>query len=295
MRNTGRKIILAVSLVLGSAVIYAGDLVLEKSYFIDSKKNVEPSGLIIKNGNFYFISDDEDKKIYKLIFSGESCKAETSHKLEFKTKPSKALNYEGINAADDGYYYLLSEPEYRLVKVSEDGKALLGESFLNDGRNAGFFKGKAKGPEGMIVYKGGKKILIASQGDKGKLLEGDIINGKVVNFKTIKIISDDISEGKKNNNWISDLYLYRDRIYVLLKKQNKIVELKRNGDSYEETGVFSYDKAISAKKYSYLKGNDFGEGLAVDDKHFYVIFDNNKDGRLENLSDERPLFIILKR
>ena len=295
MKFTRKKIILAFSMFLGSMALYAGDLVLEKSYFIDSKKNLEPSGLTIKNGNFYFISDDEDKKIYKLVFSGESCKAETSHKLEFDIKPPKALNYEGINAADDGYYYLLSEPEYRVVKVSENGKAVLGESFLNDGRKAGFFKGKAKGPEGMIVYKGGEKILIASQGDKGKLLEGDIINGKVVNFKTIKIISEDISEGKENNNWISDLYLYKDRIYVLLKKANKIVELKRNGDTYEETGVFSYDKAISLKKYSYLKGNDFGEGLAVDDKHFYVIFDNNKDGRLENLSDERPLFIILKR
>ena len=189
----------------------------------------------------------------------------------------------------------MSEPEYKIIKVSEKGSVVITDSFLKDGRDLGFFKGKAKGPEGICVYKGGKKVIIASQSDKGKLIEGDIVNNKLVNMRAITIVSKEINEGKTKNNWISDLYMYKDKVYALLKKQNTIVELKRNGNTFVESGIYSYNNAISSKKYSYLKGNDFGEGLVVDDNRFYVIFDNNKDGRIENIKDNRPLFIILKK
>lgn len=291
----GIKIVAILSLIFCSTLSYGTELSLEKSYFIDSKKEIEPSGLALKNGVFYFISDSEDEKIYKLIFDGDKCKSETAYKFDFNGYSVKSLNYEGITAGDDGNYYLLSEPEYKIIKVSEKGSVVITDSFLKDGRDLGFFKGKAKGPEGICVYKGGKKVIIASQSDKGKLIEGDIVNNKLVNMRAITIVSKEINEGKTKNNWISDLYMYKDKVYALLKKQNSIVELKRNGNTFVESGIYSYNNAISSKKYSYLKGNDFGEGLVVDDNRFYVIFDNNKDGRIENIKDNRPLFIILKK
>ena len=130
-----------------------------------------------------------------------------------------ALNYEGITASDDGNFYLLSEPGYKIVKVGEDEQGVVTESFLKEGRAVGFFKGKARGPEGMIVYNKGKKVLLVSQSDSGKMMDADIVNNKLVNIKTVKIVSKELEEVKGKEKWISDLYMYKDKIYALIKSK----------------------------------------------------------------------------
>lgn len=281
--------------LLFSISLFSKELVLEQSYFIDSEKNIEPSGLAIEDGKLFFISDNQDNVIYSLKMENNKCSAltEVKYKLSKANKKDK-FSYEGICLDDKGNFLVLSENQYKIIDVKRDGKINMGDSFYEESANMGMFKSDFNGPEG-IAYLGNGKVVITSQRDYGKLLEGNYSEGKFTNLKVVKINSKTLDSLEKRQKSTSDVYYQNGKVFLLLKKQNGILVLEKRNEIYVETDFYSYNSAIKDKEYHYLNGNDNGEGLVVTDKNIYVIFDNNKEGRIVDINDTRPFLIKLKR
>ena len=89
------------------------NLKLVKAYEVMTNGYLEPSGLTLWDGEFYTVSDKQDK-IYHLQFEQGKVKLEPI--IDIINNRNTKLDFEGISH-DDKYFYLVSEKYFQILKV----------------------------------------------------------------------------------------------------------------------------------------------------------------------------------
>ncbi len=266
---------------------------------VDSPYPIEPSGLTLKNNQLYTVCDDANE-IFQLNFSADNTlEAVVLKQLDLPQLSVLDLDLEGITTVGDDFF-VVSETHHKLVSVS--GSELnwvpnLGGVYA-DAYKAGLFQVYNAGLE-AVAYLGNQTFLLSVEREPRGLIEVqfDQSFSQVVK-QTNQVFNDSthaLTLDRKPD--LTGLFFHKGIIYALHRNAYIIHELIKNEQGvYQEGQSWSFEHIVKHPDNAY-QDMQFGhaEGLAVDDENFYLIFDNNRDPKLKNPNDTRPLFIIAKR
>ena len=300
-----RKYIWVLVGLLGASQLFTGcynmmddrikitDLKVDGVFPIESPYPVEPSGLCIRDGVLYSVSDDTPDWIFKIEVGRET--AEFVPYLEFKRPDETVMDLEGIEVGPDGSFYILNEESSQVLQVMPDGSSRwVTPNAVNGGKKLGLFGVKGGRAEGMTQLGDGSFLLLAERQPRGWLTVGatGVTGGakmKKTRFTTHKSIfripdftGAAMDEGK---------------IWVLHRNLELIGTLELDGSTYAEgEEAWSFRHIVTLTDWAYVMDR-FGtaEGLAVDENYFYVVLDNNGSSRKLKEEDTRPLLMILKK
>ncbi len=273
-----------------------GKLELVRVFPVESSRPVEPSGLCLFRGVLYSVSDKSDGTVYRISFGNGAARMEPHIRFD---PPAGAgtMDFEGITVDEEGNFYLASEAHARILRVTPEGEAQwYFESVLAAGREAGMFKVPNASVEGITILDNGNFLLAAERQPRG-LIEvdgrtGDVVRAQMMNQTQF---SDRLSILRRPD-W-TGLYNYGGDVFALFRNANMVVRLERDADGgfretedawgfrhVEESGEFRFDDLRYGK----------AEGLAIDERYYYIILDNNRRPRAVDRSDRRPLLFVFR-
>lgn len=271
------------------------DLMAEAVLPIECSIAVEPSGLCLRDGELYSVSDDTDDTIFRIVRSTGSARFEPALKFVKPEGTQGLLDLEGISVGPAGSFFLLSEAHARVLQVFPDGKSKwVTESVKAEGKALGFFRATGGGLEGLANLDTGNFLIMAERQPRG-WLEVDATH----------ILKSATMPGTRYSSELPLLRLpdftgidnFNGTFYVLVRNAELIITLERSGNGWEEGPVaWSFSKTVRDARWSY-RDSLFGmaEGLAVDDDFFYIVIDNNRTARTYSAEDKRAMLIILRR
>lgn len=263
---------------------------------IESALPIEPSGLCLRDGELFSVSDDTDDWIFQVLLEDGVARFEPF--LHF-TKPAGSedalLDLEGIVAGPEGSFYLLSEAFARVLEVFPDGQSAWATVALDEaGRELGLFKVPNGGLEGFTAIAPDRFLLLAERQPRGWL----------------EVTSEDVLQGgvmRKTRFW-ADLTVtripdftgadfFQGTLFVLFRNGELVTTLERSEAGWEEGPTAWSFRSVLADDAIGYRDTLYGmaEGLAVDDDFIYVVMDNNGSPRRYSSTDVRPLLLILKR
>ena len=266
---------------------------------INSAIPIEPSGLTIRDKKLYTVCDD-GSQIYLIDEVSESlAEAKVYQDLEISQLAALNLDLEGITVVGDEFF-LVSENHSKLVRV--EGPQLhyvpnLGGVYA-DAFKAGLFQLDNAGLE-SATYLGNQTFLLSVERQPRGLIEVTFDESFKHIIKQTNQMFDDSTHPLENHRKpdLTGLFYYDGVIYALHRNAYLIHELvKQANGEYQEGQVWSYEHIVKNPAYAY-QDMKFGhaEGLAVDDQYFYLVLDNNRNPRLIDDQDIRPLLIKAKR
>lgn len=266
-------------------------LELVKAYPVDVPGPLEPSGLVLHDGSLYTIADKDNDTIYRIVVEGDTCRL-VPH-LHFRMPSGYVMDWEGITTDTDGNFFLISEYHSRIARVDSDGNGSWVSPDLSvKSSEIGLFSTANAGFEG-ITWLGPNHWLGAVEREPRGLVE----------FRkegTNQVIHPSLQEQSPYSNVLnmvripdySGLCNDAGRIYALFRNAHLVVELEQTIDSFRETNAWSYAHIETDPELAFIE-QTYGqaEGLDVDGKDVYIIFDNNLGGRQADPNDRRPLFV----
>ena len=261
---------------------------------IESDIAIEPSGLCLRDGELFSVSDDTDDVIFHLSRSDSVARFEPFIKFE-KPEGSGFLDLEGIATGPEGSFYLLSEAHSRILQVFPDGRSVWAtESVYDAGRGAGLFRVNNGGLEGFACLGDRHFLLLAERQPRGWLE----VDGETV-IDAARMPTTRYGKGLALSR-IPDFTgadFFDDKLYVLFRNGELVTTLERTQGGWAEGALaWSFASTIRDQRWSYRdKMYGMAEGLAVDEDYFYVVVDNNGSPRSSSADDVRPLLLILKR
>jgi uncharacterized protein YjiK len=270
-------------------------LSLIKAYEVQTQGYLEPSGLTYWDGEFYTVSDKQDK-IYRLKFGGDSVELEPL--ISINNNRQTKLDFEGITH-DETFFYLISEKYFQILRVSKDGSQqrwLPADSNLQAvGQGAGLFQTHNANFEGLCILQNenvGPRFLMAAERQPRGFIEADL------QFKSIKAYQSQASAHDYENGRSPDFTgLSCDNgLYVLVRNAHKVAQLVNDQGHFTEGTAFSYYDIINQPKFRY-QDMQYGhaEGLVVKGDRVYIILDNNRNPHQLNPSNNNSLFLILQK
>jgi hypothetical protein len=270
------------------------------AYPINSSQPAEPSGLYVRDGVLFVVCDKTENTIFRVELRG--AEAWLVPHVEFTPPPKpypavRQMDLEGITMDSEGNFYIVSEEYFRVVKVTPEGDASwFGPDLETIGRDAGFFRVHGGGLEG-ITYLGEDTFLLAAERQARGFIE---LRKTDAGFETQTwSLSQTGLRTLLPTPRVPDftgLFIYQERTFVLFRNASSVVEMSRgeNGDWTEAT-AWSYRHIENDDQWRYQSSIfGHGEGLAIDDQFFYVVFDNNQMARVQNADDNRPLLLVFK-
>jgi len=270
------------------------DLDLHKVYFVEGPKNFQPSGLTIIDGCLYTVSDKHDHFIYSLELKGDTAKATPAVEIPLPFFSFiHSFDFEGITHDNAGNFYLASETQYRILKVSPDGKKAnwITPDLKPAGQKVGLFQTINAYIEAICCISPNNFILGAERQCRGFL---EVNSGK----ELIQITAYSSEKSKfrfpdATNTDFSGLCFFRNNIYVLERNAYLFSRLKRENDQLVETTGWSYRHVETAETFRYANMR-FGkaEGLCIDKNIIYIIVDNNNHQRFNNPEDRKPILML---
>jgi len=261
------------------------------------EERTEPSGLTIRDGRLFVVSDNDDQTIYELHIRESAAVLEPHVRFNAPSLEGvRKLDFEGISQDKEGDFYLVSESTSRVLRVSKDGQKTewVTPDLREEGRKKGLFQVNNGGLEGIACVSSRHFYLCAERQERG-----------IIEFKTRgHQISTEVWNCEKRD-WdppydrpadFSDLFLDGNRLYALMRADEGIAEMGLDTDSFRAKRFWSFGRTVHDPAYSYRDAT-YGkaEGLCMDQKRIYVILDNNLDSRTNNAEDTRPLFFIFRR
>ncbi|TDR18447.1 SdiA-regulated domain-containing protein [Marinicella litoralis] len=268
-------------------------------YSIQSSYPIEPSGLTLKEGQLFTVCDDANV-IFKLNFlSGSIVEAEEHEKLDVTQIAALALDLEGITMVDNDFF-VASETHHKLVSVKEGQLKWVPDfgGVYADAFKAGLFQIYNAGIE-SVVYLGNQTFLLSVERQPRGLIEVQFDESFSQIVKQTNQVFDDSAHSLESDRKpdLTGLFLHNGVIYAIHRNAYIIHELLKDEKGlYREGQSWSYEHIVKHPDNAF-QDMQFGhaEGLAVDDDNFYLIFDNNKNPKLKNPNDIRPLLVIAKR
>ena len=278
----------------GQALSPSGDLELVQAWLLDIPRPLEPSGLTRYQGQLYTVADKDDQTIYRVRFEGEA--ASLVPAIRFKRPGRGNMDWEGITNDPEGNFYLVSEEQGRLCRVTSAGQAdwaspdlrsLVGESGLFGKNNAGlegivrlgpdhWLGAVEREPRGLVEWKG--------NGPEPEIQAWSMLHSPFAHELPLIRLPD-----------FSALAADGDRVYALFRNAHLVVRLEKDGETMKETEAWSYRHIETDPRWAY-RNQVYGqaEGLVVDGEDVFIIFDNNLGGRQADPGDGRPLLVHVR-
>ncbi|WP_154224619.1 esterase-like activity of phytase family protein [Marinicella rhabdoformis] len=289
----------ASSFVLGADVLGMPEIEDFKVYPIEPRSGFEPSGLTIKDGQLFTVSD-KSNKIYRIEIKGDV--AMMTPYLSFDAIKLGALVFdlEGLTVVDDDFF-VVSEAHHRLVRVQPDGQISWvpdGPSFFPEAHKTGLFQVFNASLE-AVTYMGAGRFLMAAERQPRGLIEVQLDQklSQVVWQKNHVLNTTDHALSKDRIPDLTGLFHFKGEVYALHRNAELIHQwVKDESGNYTESKQWSYEHIVNAPDNQY-QNTQFGhaEGLAVDDEYFYIVLDNNRGPKAKLKNDARPLLIVIKR
>ncbi len=200
----------------------------------------------------------------------------------------RRVDFEGLARDEAGRIYACEEAERWVLRYDPATRRVerldidwtpVREYFSAYNRNASF--------EGIAV--GGGKLWVANERERARVIEVDL--------GTLKVARD---FAPTPSAWgvvlhYSDLCWFQGRLFVLARHHRVILEV--DPESQAVVAEHNYQEMEDAREHEYRKLYPTGtmEGLAVDERHFWLVTDNNGFGRRAAPQDTRPTLFRCRR
>lgn len=290
----------------------AAPLLLQRCLPLEGPENAQPSGLALRNDTLFSISDKHDTVIFRIEL--RDTVAALIPAIIFRVPGADEnswFDYEGITCDPAGNFYLVSESQFRILRVSGDGRTAewITPELKSYGVEKGLFQVFNAYFEGIAWLAPNRFILAAERQPRG-FVEVELWrkssderpvgenppgeNPLRVNARQFNEVKFPFAEGRSPD--FADLCRYRNDLYVLERNAFVVTRLIEENGEYRQGEGWSYGHVETDPQWRY---NDtrFGlaEGLCMDDRFIYIVLDNNGDFRRNNPRDRRPLLFILER
>ena len=276
------------------------ELILDRAFFIDGPENSQPSGLTIKEGTLFTVSDKHDSTIFKLRLSADKAVMEpyltfTAPRINEHSYTARH-DFEGLTCDSQGNFYLVSESRFRILRVSADGTdaSWVTPNLKSNGIASGLFKKANAYFEGITLIRPGLFLLCAERQPRG-FMTVDISNSvpRVDAWQS----NQTLFEFKKGiHPDFSGLWADNKRLFVLERNAYLVCRMAERSGRWEEQEGWSYRHIVTRPEYRYAD-TKYGkaEGLCMDKKSVHIILDNNNGSRESAPDDSRPLLLICPR
>lgn len=264
---------------------------------VEGPGHIEPSGLTIRDGSLFTVSDKHDSVIFEVKIGEDAALLEPA--VDFRDAAALSggpLDLEGVTCDEAGNFYVLSEERFRVLRVGPAGKevAWVTPSLLAHGQAKGMFRVPGAFLEGIAYVGDGGFVLCAEREPRGIIeltLDGD---GLAVEAYTRNESKFRRPPGRPSD--FTGLFWDGKALYALERNAYVICRMTRGPDGYEEGAAWSYEHIVTSAELRYATMR-FGraEGLCMDKDRVYIILDNNGDARQSRPDDTRPLLLIMER
>lgn len=264
---------------------------------VESPANTQPSGLTMRGGSLFTVSDKHDSVIFEIKIGKEA--AILSPAVVFPDAAALSggkLDLEGITCDQEGNFYLVSEAQFRVLRVDATGKnvAWITPSLRKYGEAKGMFRVHGAYFEGITHIGANRLVLCAEREPRGIIeltLDGDKLAVEAYTRNESKF---PFPKGRPPD--FAGLYWDGNSLYALERNAYLICKMTRGEDGYEEGPAWSYESIVTSEELRYSSMR-FGkaEGLCMDDERVYVIIDNNGGPRHSQPKDKRPMLLIMAR
>ena len=249
----------------------------------------DASGLLFQKGGSLLTVNDRGSELYKIEFANDAANLVplTNYFTEaqiagFAKEKAGRYDCEGIAQDGQGRIYLCEEANRWILRFDPKTKKVerlpidwssVEKYFHPKDRNASL--------EGIAIGDG--KLFVANERQEGRII--------VLDLKTLKILDDFTvcpTKTKMKDIHYSDLCWFDGALFALLRENRVVVKIdpkqKRvlaeyNFQEMENKAETIYNEAYSASTM---------EGLAVDEKYFWLVTDNNGWTRVNYPNDSRP-------
>ncbi len=281
----------AISMKPTMSAVKVDTLTLHKVLSVNGLEDAQLSGLTIKNGVLYTVSDKRDTVLYKIEL-GEKDAAVVPHLTFTPPAHENDLDLEGITHDADNFY-LMCEDQFQILKVNAKTSeaSWASTSYYGMCKEEGFFGVNNAYFEG-ITKTGESTFVMAMERQPRGLLDVNLSFDE----PSSRIVKMDYSKFKSNKAGAVDfagLYYYNNRLFALQRNAYLISEMEPTNSGYNEGDAWSYRHVALNERYHYSNMKyGHAEGLAIDKDYIYIILDNNNTSRLVDKNDKRPLLFI---
>lgn len=257
----------------------------------------DPSGLAIRNGQLYLVSDKDPSSIFAVTLQNDRAEARPAIGFNANANPAQGLpseDLEGISIDSAGNFLLASESNATVWRVAFDGSVLASTSVHDQAVAQGLLVQDNAGLEGITALPSGD-ILLAAERDPRGLIQLpsnlDATNARIWRMPN----SNCAAQGVRPNDF-GDLTSVDDQVFALARNTHQVVRLAPGRGGWQEQEFWSYAQVENDPRYAY-RDRTYGlaEGLALDREHVFIVLDNNDDARANDAQDHRPLLLIFRR
>jgi hypothetical protein len=259
------------------------------------------------------VSDRHDDAIYEIVWTPDVAGAPVEVatlrpflRLHPPLDGPRPTDLEGIalDAADThahGALLLASEGRSRVLRVEPDGATAWITPPLDEiVRRTGMLRINNAGLEGIVGLPNGR-ILLAAERDVRGLIElpaGGIRynpGGAAVDMQAWAMPSSICTPPPGRQNDFADLAVWNGQIFALERNCHVVMRIERTPTEWVERVGWSYARTENDPRFAYADRR-FGvaEGLAIDDRHVFIVMDNNHDHLATDPNDRRPRLFVFR-
>lgn len=277
----------------------APELPLMRAWPIEHPARLDPSGIGLRDGLVYVVSDKIDDTIFRLEFNGEVATAVPAVTFAPPVPIPEVgrLDLEALAVAPNGDFLVASEWGFAAAQVPRDGGQArwVTPNIKAWGASAGLFATPDRYLEGMALLSPNHYLFVAELMPRG-LVEVKIHEDGEVMARPQRFEESRYARPRGAGLDWTDLCVWQDRVFALARNQSLVVELLRSPDgNWIEGQAWSFWQTESAPEHRY-EDMRFGraEGLAITDDRVYVLLDNNGNLRAGTEDDRRPWLFVFE-
>lgn len=246
----------------------------------------DASGLLLRDGAIYTIND-RGPQLYAISLASNHLATLlpteffTLAKVSQGAGPGGRFDCEGIASDEKSQLYICEESRRLVFRTTAAGAKV--ERLEIDWTPAqAFFRGSINASfEGIAI--GGGKMYLANERDQPRIIVVDLASLKVE--RSFAVDSVGFALGGPH---YSDLAFHNGRLFVLDRNHRCILEVDPAVEKV--LAEYSFGEMEIAEEFAYRTDYPTGtmEGLAVDDRYFWLVTDNNGRNRFQAAADFRP-------
>lgn len=270
-------------------------LSLIRAYPVAGVEGAETSGLTLVDGELFTVSDDHDGTIFRVVLQDTVAMLEPAIHFTAPGDGTTRLDLEGITHDEVGNFYLVSEANFRVLRVDPEGVAeWVTPSFRWSGEVAGLFREAGAYLEGIAKLDADTFMMVAERQPRG-LLQIVLSREEPVHEAT-PLEPSRLRYPRRRNPDLSGLFYESGELWALERAAHAVCRIERDEGEFEVETCWSYAHIENDRRFHYeTMEYGRGEGLAMDGERVYVILDNNRQYRAGSTEDRRPLLFVMRR
>ena len=289
------------------------ELEMERALPIAITDDFQPSGLTLLDGRLLTVSDRHDDAVYEILVSSDVAAvavAIATLRPFVRLRPPdngprptdlEGVVFDGTDGHGGARLLLASEGRSRILRVEAGGAThWLTPSLDEIGRPLGMLHINNAGLEGLARLPNGR-ILVAAERDLRGLIElpaaglYDEHDRGHVDVQAWAMPSSICTPPPGRENDFADLTVWNGQVFALERNCHVVMRIERTPTAWVERGGWSYARTENDPRFAY-HDRRFGvaEGLAIDDRHVFIVMDNNHDHLAAAASDRRPRLFVFR-